>query len=95
MNLDKKSNSLYRRRFLRSLKGKIEVKKVEQAIVGGGADNLSEIAQIISDTGGLNYTQTLAKEEIKKAQSCLSALPDSEYKTAMQTLANFAVNRHF
>jgi octaprenyl-diphosphate synthase len=70
-----------------------QVQFVRQAILNGGVENLHEIAEIVKTTGGLQYSIDLASQEIDKAIKCLEHLPDSEYKTAMRTLAEFSINR--
>lgn len=68
---------------------------IRQAILKGGVENLGEIADIVNNTGGLQYTMDLAEREIDKAIECLTHLTDSEFKNAMTSLANFSVNRSF
>ncbi|HIG40373.1 MAG: polyprenyl synthetase family protein [bacterium] len=66
---------------------------IRQAILNGGVENLIEIADIVKNTGGLEYTMDLANQEIEKAMDCLTHLPDSEYQAAMLTLAEFSAKR--
>lgn len=66
---------------------------VRTAIQKGGTDNFESIRQAVHDSGALAYTARLAQEYADKAISCLASLPDSEYKTALIDLAQFAVQR--
>ena len=54
---------------------------------------LDEILDILKQTHALEYTVNRAELEAQKAIDALAVLPDSEYKTALQTLANLAVHR--
>ena len=72
-----------------------QVAFVRNAILQGGVENLDEIADIVRTTGGLQYTTDLAETEIDKAIHCLDQLPESEFKNAMNNLANFSINRSF
>lgn len=66
---------------------------IRKVITAGGATNLQTMADTVRRTGGLQYTLGLAEAERDAAINCLEHLPDSTFKEAMQTLANFAVSR--
>ena len=68
---------------------------IRQAIMDGGVKNLEEMVDTVKNTGGLQYTLDLANQERDKAIGCLAGLPETDFKDAMQTLANFAVQRSF
>jgi octaprenyl-diphosphate synthase len=68
---------------------------VRQAILNGGVENLQEMSDTVREAGGLQYTLESANQERDKALACLEHLPDSNFKQAMDTLANFAVQRSF
>ncbi len=72
-----------------------QVDFVRNAILNGGVENLEEISSIVKTTGGLDYTMEQANIETEKAIECLNHLPDSEYKTAMLSLARFSIERSF
>ena len=54
---------------------------------------LKDVIEIVRHSGGLEYTQGLAKEQSKAALNCLQALPDSEYRQAMEAMVNFSLSR--
>ena len=58
-----------------------------------GMEHLDEILAALKETGALAYTQQKAEQEADKAITALSALPDSDYKTALISLAHIAANR--
>lgn len=68
---------------------------VRQAVIDGGVENLSRMAETVNETGGLKYTRELAEAECDKALACVERLPESTFRDAMHTLANFAVQRSF
>jgi octaprenyl-diphosphate synthase len=70
-----------------------ELKMLRHAIEQGGIDKLDDIQAVIQATGALQYTATRAQEAADIAISALSEIPDSEYKQALITVAEFAVRR--
>ena len=66
-----------------------------QAITNASRDNLDEVLAIIEKTGSLAYTQRVAQEQASLAQQALSVLPNSEYKDALMSLAQFSVERTY
>ncbi len=68
---------------------------IKEAIEQGGLDQIEEITRAIEVTGALDYTREIAKKEAELAIKQLETIPDSDYKTAMMTLAHFSVNRKF
>lgn len=68
--------------------------RIEQAIIErDGLQHLGEILTILQDTQALEYTIRTAERESQKAIDALIVLPDSPYKSALQTLAELAVHR--
>jgi octaprenyl-diphosphate synthase len=65
------------------------------AITNANRDNLDAVLNIIERTGSLAYTAREARKQANLAQDALSALPDSEYKEALMTLAKFSVERAY
>lgn len=68
---------------------------IRQAIENGDRDRIDDIIAIIQNTGAIDYTAQTALQEAAAAKSALQILPDSEYKTALLSLADFAVSREF
>jgi octaprenyl-diphosphate synthase len=60
---------------------------------GGSLEQLDQVLDIIRSTGSLAYTRQKAELQAKLAVDALSVLPDSEYKTALESLAWIAVQR--
>ena len=67
---------------------------VRQCITNGDSSQFDTILSAITNSGALEYTRTQAEEASGRAMSALTLLPDSEYKTALLQLAQFAVNRN-
>ena len=66
---------------------------IRQAVINGGLDHLDEITSIIEKTGALQYTADRAQEAADTAIAALSGIPDSDYKKALVSIAEFAVRR--
>jgi octaprenyl-diphosphate synthase len=66
---------------------------IRSAVEEGGLDHLDEIHTVIESTGALEYTAKRAQEAGDIAIDALSSIPDSEYKEALITIADFAVKR--
>ena len=68
---------------------------IREAIEQGSLEKMPEIVDIINTTGAIDYTAQAAQNEIELAKGTLSILPESDYKNALLTLADFAINRSF
>jgi octaprenyl-diphosphate synthase len=66
---------------------------IRNAILDGGLDQLQQITAIIEATGALQYTAKRAQEAADAAVAALADIPDSEYKQALITIAEFSVQR--
>ncbi len=66
---------------------------VTDAITNGGLQQLDPVISAIQDTKSLDYTRSRAEEEAANARFALTALPDSRYRNALESLATFAVRR--
>lgn len=66
---------------------------IRQAIEQGGLERIDSIQQAIKDTQALEYTMDKARTEAQLAVNALQVLPDSDYKTALESLSWLAVNR--
>ncbi len=60
---------------------------------GDGTQNIEEILSALHRCGALDYTFQRAQEESDKAIEALSAIPESDYKQALISLAKIAVER--
>jgi len=68
---------------------------IREAIEQGQRDKIDEIITIIEETGAISYTAQAAKNEVDLAKACLSILPDSKYKLALISLADFSIERNY
>jgi len=68
---------------------------IRQAIEHGERDRIDDIITIINETGAINYTSQAALKEAEQAKSALAPLPESIYKEALSSLADFSVERHY
>ncbi len=72
-----------------------QVEIVRDAIERGGRENINQIIEAVVSTGALDYTYKAAQVEAEKAISFLEILPDSPYKQALISVAEFSVSRSF
>lgn len=66
---------------------------IDAAVRDGGLERLDEILAITRRTGALDATAERARQEADTAAQALAALPDSEWKRALETLARLSVDR--
>jgi octaprenyl-diphosphate synthase len=66
---------------------------IREAIVEGGREQMSEIQAAIRDTGALDYTAQRARDAAVAAVAELEKMPHNEYRQALVSLAEFAVQR--
>ncbi len=68
---------------------------VRQAIEHGGREDIDQIREVIETTDAIAYTAKTAREEADMAKAMLESVPDTPYKQALITLAEFSVNRTY
>ncbi|HEY1724773.1 MAG TPA: polyprenyl synthetase family protein [Steroidobacteraceae bacterium] len=66
---------------------------IRDVIRDGGRERLDEIMAAIEETGGLEYTERLARSEADQALSALTALPATAFREALAALVRFAIAR--
>lgn len=66
---------------------------LRHAIEEGGLEQVTTIVQAIKDTGAIEYTTEMARQESQHAIEAIAVLPDSDYKNALIQLAYFSVER--
>ncbi|MAI42922.1 MAG: octaprenyl diphosphate synthase [Gammaproteobacteria bacterium] len=66
---------------------------IREAIKSGGIENLSAILGIVNDSGGITYTYGKAASEKDKTLASIKDLPSSVYKTSMENLVDFVIQR--
>ena len=70
-----------------------QINQLSEIIKQGDRDNLEQVLEIINDTKALEYTEKAAQQQAQLAKEALSCLPESKYKTALISLADFSVSR--
>jgi len=68
---------------------------IRKAIESGGLDTIDEVFAAIESTGALAYTARAAMDESQRAIEALKDIPDSPYREAMVSLAQFASTRTY
>lgn len=68
---------------------------VRKAIENGGLEQIEAIMAAVESTGAIEYTARLARSEADQAIAALQPLPETEHKRALQSLADFAVDRTY
>ncbi len=66
---------------------------IRAAVLEGGLDQMDEIQEIIRSTGALDYTEARARAAADAAIAVIAGLPDTKYRQALISLAEFAVQR--
>ena len=61
----------------------------------GDRDQLDQVLEIIQATNALQYTEQVARQEAENAKQELACLAEGDYKTALNSLAEFSVSRLF
>jgi octaprenyl-diphosphate synthase len=56
---------------------------------------MQAVCAVIETTGAIPYTAQAAKKEADSAINALKPLPESAYKEALYTLAEFSVSRTY
>jgi len=72
-----------------------QARLIRKAIENGGHDNMQAVCAVIETTGAIPYTAQAAKGEADLATGALKPLPESAYKDALYTLAEFSVSRGY
>lgn len=67
--------------------------KIKQGLTEGSLKYLPEILDALKETGAIEYTQTLAEQEVDKAIDALKVLPSSVYTEALVELAQYTISR--
>lgn len=70
-------------------------RSLRHAIEHGGLDSLDRIVAAIRDSGALERTHACAVVHAEAARDALRALPASPWRDAMETLADYSVQRRF
>ena len=68
---------------------------VREAIEHGGLARIDEVVSAVVSTNSIDYTARAARAEAELALDAIEQLPESQYKSALQSLARFSVSRSF
>ena len=68
---------------------------IRKAIHEGGREHINDVTSAIHATDAITYTAHKARQEADVAISMLNAIPDSRFKEALITLAEFSVSRTY
>jgi octaprenyl-diphosphate synthase len=68
---------------------------LRNAIEHGNRDAFREVYEIVENTDAIAYTSRRAKQEADKAVGSLAAIPATQYKEALISLARFSVERSY
>lgn len=81
--------------LIHALKNGTEHQKnlIKESLLSGSLEHLPEILQTLEETKAIDYTKDVAAQEVDRALTALSIVPESAYKDALIELAHFAVSR--
>lgn len=68
---------------------------LREVIKEGDRNKLEQVLTIINQTKALEYTEKMAFQQADNAKQALKCLPESDYKTALLSLADFSVARAY
>ncbi len=66
---------------------------IREAIMARSAERLDDVLAIVRRSGALDYVQQAARQEGEHARASLGALPDNEYRDALENLADYSTAR--
>jgi octaprenyl-diphosphate synthase len=66
---------------------------LDTAIRNGGLEDLNPILAIIEKTDSLNSAMAVARTHALEARQAIGVLPDSPWRTALEQLADYSINR--
>ncbi|MET0091570.1 MAG: octaprenyl diphosphate synthase [Candidatus Thiodiazotropha sp.] len=67
--------------------------RLSDIIENGGLEEIDFVMQMIRESGAIEYTKRLAREEAEAAKQALENLPEGPYRDALLELADFSVAR--
>jgi octaprenyl-diphosphate synthase len=66
---------------------------IRAAVAERSTARMSDVLDIVRACGALDYTRDAARREAEAAEACLAALPDTEHRAALRSLARYSVSR--
>ncbi|MEW8027012.1 MAG: octaprenyl diphosphate synthase [Candidatus Thiodiazotropha sp.] len=73
--------------------GQDQRQRLANIIENGGLEEIDFVMQAIADSSAIHYTQQLAQQEARQAKRAIEALPETPYRQALASLADFSVAR--
>lgn len=70
-----------------------QTRLIRETIESGGTENLGAIVSIVNDTGGITYTLARATSEKDKALASIQNVSSSIYRSSMEKLVGFVLER--
>jgi octaprenyl-diphosphate synthase len=70
-----------------------DAEMLRTSITNGTLDHLESVIAIVRKSGGLEYTRQLAQDEVDKARALLLGIEPSVYRSALEDMADLALNR--
>ncbi len=67
--------------------------RLSHVIENGGLEEIDFVMQMIQESGAIDYTINLARQEAEQAKQALQNLPEGPYKEALLQVADFSVAR--
>ena len=67
---------------------------IDEAIRAGGADDLNPVLAIIEKTDSINSAMKIARTHSGEARHAIGILSESRWRTALEQLADYSVNRN-
>ena len=71
------------------------VRAVREAIRTGDVGQLSNMIEAVESAGGIEYTLETARGHAERAQRTLRDVPDTRFRTALASLAEFVIERTY
>lgn len=66
---------------------------LDSAIRNGGADDLTRVLAIIEKTGSIDSAMEIATQHARDARQAVGVLPESPWRAALESLADYSVSR--
>ncbi len=68
---------------------------IRKALEHGGRDDIDAVIGAVESTGSITYTARAAAAEADSALEALTEIPPSPYRDALESLAEFSINRTY
>ena len=72
-----------------------QARLIQTAIANGGREHITEVIKAIESTDAIEYTANIARQEANKAKDILLKIPESQYRDALASLADFSISRTY